>query len=74
MYSVHMRRTNLVLNEEALEEARRESSLKTYSEVVNEALRDFVRCRRFARIDEFASSDVWRGSLSDMREDEHVSG
>jgi Arc/MetJ family transcription regulator len=69
-----MKRTNLVLNEEVLEEARRESGLKTYSEVVNEALRDFVRRRRFARIDEFASSDVWQGSLSDMREDDDVSG
>ena len=64
-YGIHMKRKSLVLDEGVLEEARRESGLKTYSEVVNEALRDFVRRRRFARIDEFASSDVWQGPLSE---------
>jgi Arc/MetJ family transcription regulator len=64
-----MKRTNLVLDEQILEEARRESGLKTYSDVVNLALREFVRRKTFARIDEFASTDVWEGSLEEMRED-----
>ncbi|MFP4427416.1 MAG: type II toxin-antitoxin system VapB family antitoxin [Spirochaetaceae bacterium] len=64
-----MKRTNLVLDEQALEEARKESGLKTYSEVVNLALKEFVRRRTFARIDEYASTDVWEGSLEEMRED-----
>jgi Arc/MetJ family transcription regulator len=70
---MHMKRTNLVLDEQILEEARKESGLKTYSEVVNHALRELVRRRRFARIDEFASTGVWEGSLPEMREDNDVS-
>lgn len=64
-----MKRTNLVLDEQALEEARKESRLKTYSDVVNLALKEFVRRKTFARIDEYASTDVWEGSLKEMRED-----
>ena len=58
-----------MLDEQALEEARKESGLKTYSEVVNLALREFVRRRTFARIDDFAFTDVWEGPLSEMRKD-----
>jgi Arc/MetJ family transcription regulator len=69
-----MKRTNLVLDEQVLEEARRESGLKTYSDVVNLALKEFVRRKSFARIDEFGSTGVWEGSLEEMREDKkHVS-
>lgn len=64
-----MKRTNLVLDEQALEDARKESGLKTYSDVVNLALKEFVRRRTFARIDEYASTDVWEGSLEEMRGD-----
>ena len=38
-----MKRTNLVLNEEKLEEAVRLSGAKTYSEAVNTALDEFVK-------------------------------
>ncbi|MFP4432760.1 MAG: type II toxin-antitoxin system VapB family antitoxin, partial [Spirochaetaceae bacterium] len=69
-----MKRTNLVLDEDALEEARQRSGLKTYSDVVNFALREYVRRQTFASIDEFASSDVWAGDLDEMRQDAgHVS-
>jgi Arc/MetJ family transcription regulator len=65
-----MKRTNLVLDEEILEEARRGTGLKTYSAVVNYALAELIRRERFARIDEYASSGVWEGDLAEMRDDE----
>jgi len=68
-YVTHMKRTNLVLDEQVLEEAGRKSGVKTYSDVVNLALGDFVRRKTFARIDEFASTDVWEGSPEEKRED-----
>jgi Arc/MetJ family transcription regulator len=56
-----VKRTNLVLDEELLEKVKAELGLKTYSEVVNA----------------YASRGVWQGDqgdLSQMREDERVSG
>lgn len=64
-----MKRTNLVLDERILEEAKSVSGVGTYSAVVNLALREFVRRRTFARIDQYASSDVWEGDLATIRED-----
>jgi Arc/MetJ family transcription regulator len=68
-----MKRTNLVLDEKTLDEAKRITGVRTYSEVVNLALAELVRRRTFARIDQFASSDVWEGDLSAMRDDGFVS-
>jgi Arc/MetJ family transcription regulator len=64
-----MKRTNLVLNEELLEEATRLSGEKTYSGAVNRALSDYVRRIRAGRILELAGRGLWEGSLSDMRRD-----
>lgn len=68
-----MKRTNLVLHEHTLDEAKAVSGLKTYSEVVNLALREYVRRKRFEQIDRFAGSDVWEGRLPYMRDDSDVS-
>lgn len=64
-----MKRTNLVLDEQILEQAKSISGINTYSAVVNAALREFVRRRTFERIDQFASSGVWEGDLSEIRGD-----
>lgn len=64
-----MKRTNLVLDERMLDRAKAVSGLRTYSQVVNEALSEFVRLRTFAKIDQYASSGVWEGNLAVMRED-----
>jgi Arc/MetJ family transcription regulator len=64
-----MKRTNLVLNEELLEEATRLSGERTYSRAVNRALLDFVRRARAGRILDLAGQGLWEGSLSDMRRD-----
>ncbi|MGH2769029.1 MAG: type II toxin-antitoxin system VapB family antitoxin [Actinomycetota bacterium] len=65
-----MRRTNLVLDEELLEEAVRLSGERTYSRAVARALEDFVRRARAGRILELAGSGLWEGDLSRMRPDQ----
>lgn len=64
-----MKRTNLVLDEETLEEALRLSGERTYSAAVDLALREFVRSARARRILELAGSGLWHGDLSEMRGD-----
>jgi hypothetical protein len=64
-----MRRTNLVLNGELLEEATRLSGERTYSRTVERALEDFVRRAKAKRILELAGSGLWEGNLAIVRED-----
>jgi Arc/MetJ family transcription regulator len=67
-----MKRTNLVLNEDLLEEATRLSGERTYSRAVERALEDFVRRAKARRILELAGSGLWEGNLSTVREDRGV--
>jgi Arc/MetJ family transcription regulator len=64
-----MKRTNLVLDEQLLEEALRLSGERTYSRAVERALGEFVRRVRAGRILELAGSGQWEGRLSEMRGD-----
>lgn len=64
-----MKRTNLVLDEHLLDEARRLGGARTYSATVQRALEDFVRRARARRILELRGSGLWEGDLAAMRED-----
>jgi hypothetical protein len=64
-----MKRTNLVLDEQLLEQAIRLSGERTYSGVVRRALEDFVRRIKARRILELAGSGQWEGDLHEMRAD-----
>ena len=64
-----MKRTNLVLDAETLEEATRLSGEKTYSAAVMRALRDFIRRAKARQILELRGSGLWDGDLSEMRGD-----
>ena len=64
-----MKRTNLVIREELLEEAVKLSGERTYSRAVERALEDFVRRIKARRILELAGSGLWEGDLSGMRQD-----
>jgi Arc/MetJ family transcription regulator len=64
-----MKRTNLVLDENLLEEATRLSGERTYSGAVNRALLDYVRRIRAGRVLELAGKGLWKGTLSEMRRD-----
>ncbi len=64
-----MRRTNLVLNGDLLEEATRLSGERTYSRTVERALEEFVRRARARKILDLTGSGLWEGDLSVVRED-----
>ena len=66
---MHMKRTNLVLDGQLLDEARKAVGLKTYSDVVNLALKELVNKMKFAQIDTYAHTGIWDGDLSAMRGD-----
>ena len=68
-HPMHMKRTNLVLDEETLEEATRLSGEKTYSAAVMRALEDFIRRARARQILELRGSGLWEGDIAEMRRD-----
>ena len=68
-YTIHMRRTNLVLDEKLLEQAVAVLGTKTYSATVNLALEEAVRLKKIRGIPQFFGSGIWEGNLSAMRED-----
>src|SRR6184192_3909564 len=72
LQAIHMKRTNLVLDEELLEELVRLSGERTYSAAVTRAIQEFVRRARAGRILELAGSGLWEGDLSEMRGDKPV--
>jgi Arc/MetJ family transcription regulator len=67
-----MKRTNVVLDEQLLEEAVRVSGEKTYSRTIERALSEMVRQARARSIEQFAGSGVWHGDLSEMRRDQPI--
>ena len=69
IYNIHMKRTNLVLDEEVLEKAVRVLGAKTYSEAVNRALEEAIRLYQVRGLTSLAGTDLWQGDLGEMRED-----
>jgi len=66
---VPMKRTNLVLDEQLLDEVTRVSGERTYSRAVTRAIEDYLRRHRAGRILELAGTGLWEGDLSEMRGD-----
>ena len=64
-----MKRTNLVLDEQLLEQATRLAGQKTYSRTVGLALEDFVRRMQARQILSLSGSGAWQGDLAAMRDD-----
>jgi Arc/MetJ family transcription regulator len=64
-----MKRTNLVLDADLLEEATRLSGMKTYSKAVELALHEFIRRAKARKILDLAGSGLWEGDLVEMRQD-----
>lgn len=69
MYPIHMKRTNLVLDEQILEEATRVLGARTYSAAVNGALAELLRVRKIQSLSGFFGRGLWKGNLAQMRED-----
>ncbi len=66
---MRMKRTNLVLDEQLLEEAVKLAGARTYSQAVNEALTDYIRRIKARKILQLAGSGIWEGDLTEMRRD-----
>jgi len=64
-----MKRANLALDGQLLDEARKAAGIKTYSEVINLALKELVNKMKFAQIDTYPYAGIWDGDLSAMRGD-----
>ena len=64
-----MKRTNLVLDEQLLHEARYLSGARTYSATLNEALAEYVKRAKARQILQLRGSGLWEGELASMRED-----
>jgi len=64
-----MKRTNLVLDADLLEEVLRLSGERTYSRTIERALHEMVRRAKARAIDQLAGSGLWQGQLAEMRGD-----
>lgn len=65
-----MKRTNLVLNEEYLENATRLLGAKTYSEAVNKALQETIKLYYIRALIDLTGQGLWQGDLAEMRQDQ----
>jgi Arc/MetJ family transcription regulator len=64
-----MKRTNVVLDEDLLEEAQRLGGRKTYSGTIELALLEFVRRAKARQILSLRGSGAWQGEVGEMRGD-----
>jgi len=62
-----MKRTNIVLDEELVAEAKKATGIKTTRELVDTALRELVRQKDIRKILELRGEVEWEGDLSEMR-------
>jgi len=69
MYTMRMKRTNLVLDPELLDQATHLLGVKTYSAAVNLALAEVMRLRKIQDLPRFFGQGLWQGDLQEMRED-----
>ena len=60
-------RTNIVLEDEIIEEAKKLTSLKTKKEVIELALKELVNQLRRKKLFKIRHKGLWEGNLSEMR-------
>ena len=64
-----MKRTNVVLDEDLLEEAVQVSGERTYARTIERALQEMVQRAKVRGLEQLVGSGLWVGSLSQMRGD-----
>ena len=62
-------RTNIVLDDQLVDEAMRATGLRTKRAVVEEALRTLIRLKRQEKILDLFGKLHWEGDLDEMRRD-----
>jgi hypothetical protein len=66
------KRTNLMLNADALDVLVSLAQEKTYSAAVQMAIDHFIRAHKSQKILKYMGKNVWSGRLSEMREDKNI--
>lgn len=69
MHSIHIMRTNIVIDDRLMEEALRLTGLKTKKEAVELGLRTLLRLSKQEQIRRFRGKLNWQGDLDAMRAD-----
>ena len=64
-----MKRTNLIIDENLLAQAKRLLGAETQSETVNKALEQVIKIHKIQNLLDFIGTGVWSGDLASMRED-----
>jgi Arc/MetJ family transcription regulator len=67
-----MKRTNVVLDENLLDEAVRVSGERTYARTIERALQEMVSRAKARGLEQLAGSGLWTGNLAQMRGDAPV--
>ena len=62
-------RTNIVLDEELIDRARKLTGIKTKKQVVQEALRLLIQLREQEQVRSLRGKLHWEGDLDEMRQD-----
>ena len=62
-------RTNVVIDDELMKSALKQSGLKTKRAVIEEGLRLLVELRRQSKVKTFRGKLKWSGNLDEMRAD-----
>ena len=76
LYKIHINRsdrvmrTNIVIDDELMEEALKLSQLKTKKDAVEEGLKLLVQRKKQQNIKDLRGKLRWKGDLEDMRSDE----
>jgi Arc/MetJ family transcription regulator len=60
-------RTNIEIDEKLMDEILEKSSIKTKKEVVDTALREYLRMLKLKELAGLRGKFTWEGSLEDMR-------
>ncbi len=64
-----MKRTNLIVDEQLLAEAKRLLDADTQSDTVNQALAQTIQMLKIRGLQEFFGTGAWVGDLAEMRDD-----
>lgn len=64
-----MKRTNLMIDEELLHEAKRVLQAASLSGAVNTALAEAIKMQKVRNLTAFFGKNLWSGDLAEMRDD-----
>lgn len=70
MHSIHIMRTNIVIDDKLMRDTLRATGFRTKREAVEEGLRTLLRLGKQAEIRRLRGKVDWKGDLNTMRSDD----